>query len=148
MSRLTKCPGPLLAALELLLLAGCSASSSDIVCGGAAAPAELHVGSVAPELGATVANDAIVHSFSVLDNIAFEDMALTLAPAHTAGASDPALTFAYKISTTTTDYTATPVTWDTAPGHVEINSDAIYQTPDGCAYRLPTPLFSYEVDAP
>jgi len=116
MSRLTKCPGPLLAALELLLLAGCSASSSDIVCGGAAAPAELHVGSVAPELGATVANDAIVHSFSVLDNIAFEDMALTLAPAHTAGASDPALTFAYKISTTTTDYTATPVTWDTAPG--------------------------------
>ena len=147
MSRLTKCRLPLLAAFELLLLAGCSGSSSDVVCGGVGAPAELHLGNVTPELGSTVVNDDIVHSFSVLDDIAFDDMALTLAPAHTAGASDPALSFAYKISATTTDYTAAAVSWETAPGHVELNSDAIYQTPDGCAYRLPTPLFAYDLDA-
>lgn len=147
MSRLTKAQLPLLAALELLFLAGCSGSSSDIVCGGVGAPTELHVGNVTPELGSTVVNDDIVHSFSVLDDIAFDDMALTLAPAHTAGASDPALSFAYKISATTTDYTAAAVTWETAPGHVELNSNAIYQTPDGCAYRLPTPLFAYDLDA-
>ncbi len=147
MPRLTKAQLPLLVALELLLLAGCSGSSSDIVCGGVGAPTELHVGNVTPELGSTVVNDDIVHSFSVLDDIAFDDMALTLAPAHTAGASDPALSFEYEISTTTTDYTAAAVTWETAPAHVELNSDAIYQTPDGCAYRLPTPLFAYDLDA-
>ena len=148
MSRSPKGQLPLLlAALTLPLLAGCSGNSSDIVCGGVGAPAELHLGSVTPELGSVVVNDAIVHSFSVLDDIAFTDIALSLAPGHTAGAPDPALTFQYKVSATTTDYTAAAVTWE-ASEHVEIDSDGIYQTPDGCAYRLPTPLFSYDLDAP
>lgn len=146
MSRLTKCPGPLVAALELLLLAGCSGSSSDIICGGAAAPAELHLSGVTPELGAVAANADIVHSFSVLDNVGFEKLMLAYAPAHTAGASDPALSFQPGAGTNT--YTAAAVTWETAPAHVELDSEAIYQTPDGCAYRLPTPLFSYDLDAP
>jgi hypothetical protein len=145
MSRLTKGPLPLLVALELSLLAGCSPSGTDVICGGVGAPAELHVGNVTPELGSTVVNDAIVHSFSVLDNVAFDDLALSLAPAHTAGASEPALSFEYVLSTTT-DYTASAVTWETAPAHVELDSDAIYRTPDGCAYRLPTPLFSYDLE--
>lgn len=146
MSRLTKCPGPLVAALELLLLAGCSGSSSDIICGGAAAPAELHLSGVTPELGSVAANADIVHSFSVLDNVGFEKLMLAYAPAHTAGASDPALSFQPGAGTNT--YTAAAVTWETAPAHVELDSEAIYQTPDGCAYRLPTPLFSYDLDAP
>jgi hypothetical protein len=139
---------PVLLLATLALAAGCSSSSSTIDCAGAAAPAELHVSNMIPELGSTVANDAIVHSFSVLDDIAFDDMALSYAQAHTAGDSDPALSFSYVVSTTTTDFTFKAVTWATAPAHVEVNSEAIYETPDGCAYRLPTPLFAYELDAP
>jgi hypothetical protein len=143
-----KAPLPAFTTLALALLAGCSASSTDIVCGGVAAPADLHVGNVTPAIGATVTNDAIVHSFSVLDNIAFDDVVLDYPLEHTAGASDPDLKFSYQLSATSSDYTAAAVTWATAPGHVEINSTAIYQTPDGCGYRLPNPLFSYDVVAP
>jgi hypothetical protein len=131
------------------LLFGCSGISDGVNCASVNAPAELHLTNVAPALGSSVPNDAVVHTFSVQDNVAFEDIALAYLPAHTAGDPDPALTFNYKVSADTVDYTATdPVTWQTAPGHVEIEAPVIYQTPDGCAYQLPTPLFSYDVTAP
>ena len=136
-----------LAALELAL-AGCSPSSTDVTCGGVGAPADLHLSNVTPALGSTVANAGIVHSFSVTDDIAFEKMTFSYPAAHTAGAPDPALTFKAVVSATTTDFTFAAVAWETAPAHVEINSNSIYQTPDGCGYRLPTPLFAYDIEAP
>jgi hypothetical protein len=134
--------------LDLTLLLGCAPENTDVVCAGPNAPAELHLANVTPAPGSTVANDAIVHSFSVQDDIAFEDILLAYPPAHTAGASDPALTFSYKISSTTVDYTGVAVTWEAAPGHVEIDAPVIYQTPEGCSFQLPTPLFSYDLAGP
>jgi hypothetical protein len=42
-------------------------------------------------------------------------------------------------------YEAGPVTWQTAPGDVYVQVPEVFETPDGCAYALPDPLFSYSV---
>jgi hypothetical protein len=108
----------------------------------------LTLSDVTPALGASVPNQAIVHSFSVLDDIAFEDIALSYPAAHTAGDPEPDIAFTYTITAESTDFAAAPVVWSHAPGHVEIDAPVVYQTTDGCAYTLPSPLFSYDVEAP
>lgn len=129
----------------VLAACACSGTTDQPLCSGVNDPTVLTLANVTPALGDTVANDAIVHSFSVTDDVAFSDIALGYLPSHTAGTPDPAIAFTYTIAAATTDFTSTPVVWSTAPGHVELEAPLIYQTPDGCAYTLPSPLFSYDV---
>jgi len=126
----------------------CSGTSNQLDCGGINAPTVLTLVNLVPALGDSVPNTAIVHSFSITDDIVFSDIALDYLATHTAGTPDPALTFTYTISDQTTDLTSPPVVWTSAPGHVELDAPIVYQTPDGCGYKLPSPLFSYDVTAP
>jgi hypothetical protein len=126
----------------------CSGTSNQDTCGGINDPTELTLVNVVPALGDSVPNQDIVHSFSITDDIAFSDIALAYLETHTAGTSNPAIQFTYTIAAETTDLTSAPVVWTSAPGHVELEAPIIYQTSDGCAYKLPSPLFSYDVTAP
>ena len=138
----------LLGVLGLFGACACSGTSSQDDCPGINDPTVLTLVNVNPALGDSVPNEAIVHSFSITDDIAFSDIALAYLETHTAGTPDPAIEFTYTISTTTTDLTSAPIVWSNAPGHVELEAPIVYQTPDGCAYTLPSPLFSYDVTAP
>jgi hypothetical protein len=138
----------MLAVLGLALLAGCGPKDEGVVCGGINQPTTITLSNLTPALGDSVPNDAIVHSFSVVDDFQFGDVVLDYPDAHTAGTANPALVFGYNVAEYTTDYTAAAVTWENAPAHVEIDNLLVYQTPDGCAYRLPSPLFSYDVTQP
>jgi hypothetical protein len=135
----------LLAALGAL---ACSGTSHSDPCGGINDPTVLTLVNVSPALGASVPNEAIVHSFSITDDIVFSDIAFDYLESHTAGTPAPALTFSYTIGAETTDLTSTAVVWSNVPGHVELEAPIVYQTPDACAYKLPSPLFSYDVTAP
>jgi len=42
-------------------------------------------------------------------------------------------------------YQSNSVAWANAPAQVEIESKGVYQAQDGCVYKLPTPLFSYDL---
>ena len=138
----------LLCALGATLACGCLGQSDQNTCAGVNDPTVLTLSDVTPALGAVVPNDSIVHSFSVLNDIAFEDIALSDLATHTAGNPDPAIEFTYTIAAESTDFTSPPVVWSRAPGHVELEAPVIYQTTDGCAYALPSPLFSYDVEPP
>jgi hypothetical protein len=131
--------------LELAFVAGCSSSSESVNCGGIGMPTELHV-DVTPALGASVPNNKIVHTFTVLDPIGFDSQAIGYSSSHTAGDPDPALVFSLPDANNT--LTAAAVTWEYAPAHVEFEFPIVYQTPDGCGYQLPSPLFSYDITAP
>ncbi len=127
---------------------GCSGASDQAFCPGVADPTVLTLADVTPAAGAIVTNEAIVHSFSVLNDIAFDDIAFRQLPSHTAGDAIPSIAFTYTIAAESTDFTAAPVVWSHAPGHVEIDAPLVYQTTDGCAYTLPSPLFSYDLSGP
>jgi hypothetical protein len=48
-----------------------------------------------------------------------------------------------------TVYTSEPITWQTAPGHVELDPpNAFEDTTTRCVWALPTPTFSYDISAP
>jgi hypothetical protein len=49
-----------------------------------------------------------------------------------------------------TVYTADPpVTWTTAPGHVELDIGGLFQNQTtGCVSEFPAPLYSYDITAP
>jgi len=136
------------AAASVCVLTACSEASPSPSCPGLGAPTVLELSDLTPALGATVTNDAIVHSFDIVGDVTFDGLALSYPDAHTAGAADPELTFHHEPATTLSNFTAAAVTWETAPAHVEINSPIVYQTPEGCAYQLPAPLFSYDVTPP
>ena len=138
----------LLCALGAACACACSGTSDQSVCTGVNDPTVLTLSNVSPALGASVPNVSIVHSFSVLNDIAFEDIALTQLASHTAGDATPAIDFTYTVAAESTDFTSTAVEWSNAPGHVELAAPVVYQTTDGCAYTLPSPLFSYDVNAP
>lgn len=139
----------LLCACGAFVACACSSTSDEVFCGGVTNPTVLTLDSVTPALGATVPNDEIVHSFSVLNDIVFQDIALEELPSHTAGDPSSAITFGYTVAAESTDLAAAdPVDWSYAPGHVELDAPIIYQTDDGCAYKLPSPLFSYDVTPP
>jgi hypothetical protein len=140
----------LLAAVGALGVCACSGSGAGDqgTCAGVNAPTVLTLVNLVPALGDSVPNRDIVHSFSIADDLVFSDIALAYLETHTAGTPEPALQFTYTIAEQTTDLTSSPVVWTSAPGHVELGAPLVYQTPDGCAYELPSPLFSYDVTAP
>ncbi len=138
----------LLGAFGVFGACACSGTSSEDHCSGINDPTVLTLVNVVPALGDSVPNQDIVHSFSIADDIVFSDIALAYLETHTAGTPGPALKFSYEIAAATTDFTSSPVVWTSAPGHVELEAPIIYQTPDGCAYELPSPLFAYDVTAP
>ena len=69
---------------------------------------------------------------------------------HTAGAPTPnPVRWALAVSGADTLYTSEPVTWATAPGHVELDPPGLLEDPGThCVWELPRPTFSYDVTAP
>jgi hypothetical protein len=131
-------------------LVGCAGDDDDETpaCPGISSPALLELADVTPAPGSTLPNEDIVHAFTVTTPVAFDSIAFALSAAHTAGNPTPGFTFSLMLEGSGVVYTAEPLTWETAPAHVEFYSPVVYQTPDGCGYKLPSPLFSYDVTAP
>jgi hypothetical protein len=140
-------------ALVIALVAPCACSDPSPApnCPGVGAPALLELSDLTPALGASVVNDAIVHSFTVEGDVSFDGVAsdaLSYPRVHTAGTADPALAFEHVPASDLTHFTSVAVTWANAPAHVEITTPLVFETDEGCAYQLPAPLFSYDVTAP
>jgi hypothetical protein len=95
-----------------------------------------------------VTNSNIAHSFTVKDApIMFSTLTLALlAPKHTAGTPTPSSsTWTAEISGQDLTWSTTIQSWATAPGHVEMVPAGGWKSDSGCHYKLPTPLFSYDV---
>jgi hypothetical protein len=129
-------------------LLGCSDDPAAPTCAGISSPAVLELAELTPAVGATVPNDDIVHSFLVTGDVAFTSIAFAYSKAHDAGKASPELELSYSQEDDGVLYTAEPTTWENAPGHVEMAVPVVYETSEGCGYRLPFPLFSYDVTAP
>jgi hypothetical protein len=126
-----------------------AAASEAGICGTSAQPGILKVANLSPPLGSTVANQAIVHGFTVVNAPAqFNNFDLRFGPAHTAGLPTPEKPRFTMISADgSIIYQVTIETWSTAPGHVELTSSGGFQTKQGCAWAFPSPLFSYDLIA-
>ena len=127
--------------------AGCGSNDSS-GCGTESNPTILTVGDRVPAIGASVANSSISHSFTVKDApIMFSSLALgLLAPKHTAGIPTPSsLTWTATASGQDLNWTTMVQSWATAPGHVEMVPTGGWKSDSGCYYKLPPPLFSYDV---
>jgi hypothetical protein len=131
-----------------LPLGGCSDEPTGPTCPGISNPEVLELSELTPAIGASVPNDAIVHSFVVTGDIAFASIAFGFLEGHEAGKASPPLELSYAKDERGVVYTAEPTSFENAPSHVEIGVPVVYETPDGCAYRLPSPLFSYELTTP
>jgi hypothetical protein len=139
-----------LAACWALAIAGVTGCGSDDdeqgPCGTATAPALVTLAGVEPAAGASVANENIVHAFTVVGLRALLEPDFLLTPAHTAGFPDPTQ-FVVSIDPAGDDvgYTFAPMRWTSAPANVAIDADGVFQTSDGCVYAFPSPLFAYAV---
>jgi hypothetical protein len=134
----------------ILLLVGCSGGDGGDDdkpnCGTAAAPVELQLVDIQPARGSSVANDAIVHSYTVVGIRALFEPDFVLPAAHTAGAPDtPQLLVTPQAQGDDVTYTLAPLRWTSAPANVVIEAKSLQQTSDGCIYRFPSPLFSYSI---
>jgi hypothetical protein len=115
-------------------------------------PAQFTVSNVLPARGSTVPNSAIMQSFTIVGQL----IELTpnfgaVAGMHTAGDRIPTtVTWTVTPSGKDSVYTADPpVTWTTAPGHVELAIGGLFQNQTtGCVSEFPAPLYSYDVTAP
>lgn len=117
------------------------------VCGTHANPGILKLTGLSPALGATVVNQGIVHGFVVENAPAvFTNFTLEYGATHTAGLSTPSdPTFQTAPSGNNLIYQLTVNGWSYAPGHVELEVRASYDTGKGCTWAFPTPLFSYDI---
>jgi hypothetical protein len=108
-------------------------------------PDLLNVVDVTPAEGTTVANEEIVHAFTVASaSGTFSTLTFAYGTNHDAGAPDPqALKFTPMPSEGSMVYTFDPVVWE-QPGHVELIETGEYSDGERC-YILPRPLFSYDV---
>ena len=133
-----------------LAIWGCSSSDAKPSCGTASAPDELDITNVQPALGSSVPNKAIVQSFTIVGRHLELTPTFKLAGTHTAGNTTPnPVPWTITLSGADTLYTSEPITWATAPGHVELDpSSLLDDTSSGCILTLPTPMFSYDVTAP
>jgi hypothetical protein len=133
-------------------LLGCSdepdAQSDVPICAGLSNPAVIELTELEPALGASVPNEAIVHSFTITGDVAFTSIAFAYSKLHDAGDARPALELTYSNEASGVVYTSGPTSWENAPSHVEMAVPLVYETAAGCAYTLPVPLFSYDVTAP
>jgi hypothetical protein len=118
-------------------------------CGTVQEPLELTIKDVKPALGSSVANANIVQSFTIVGKLLKLDPTFAEPAAHTAGARIPnSVTWTYAASGNDTVYTSQPVSWTTAPGHVELTPAGLLVTPDNCVAVMPTPTFSYDITVP
>jgi hypothetical protein len=141
--------------LAALAAVGCGSSdnsSSSSACGTQLSPGEFKVSAVSPANGASVPNSGVVQTFTIDGEAVSLMPALGLAATHTAGDVTPnPITWTFSLSATGKDsiYTSVPLTWATAPGHVELNIGGLFQNQtSGCVSRFPGPMFSYDVTAP
>lgn len=141
-------------AATLVVAPGCGDDSADgaggsaPTCGTTAEPELLTITERSPEAESLVANDAIVHSFRIVNAPGMiQDMQFELPAAHTAGMPIPAQ-LAFTVTREGSDlvYVGAPLTWTTAPGRVEMRIAGSFQTDDGCVYAFPSPLFAYDLD--
>jgi|GEM_PF-1327517 len=147
----------MLALTACLGLAGCgddgggpSGTASDGgMCGTLASPGILQVKDLVPSLGATLPNQAIVHSFTVANAPAiYTNFGLDYGSSHTAGGPRPAHP-SFQVTRKDADllYRLTLDSWSYAPAHVEILVPSGFTTPKGCWWQFPSPLFSYDIAA-
>ncbi len=141
---------PLILGMALAVGTGAACGSdNDSNCGTESDPIILTVSERTPALGASVTNSSIQHSFTLQDSpIMFSSVTLGfLAPKHTAGMPTTS-SFAFTVTPSGEDliWSSTTIdSWPVAPGHVEIVPLSGWKNDEGCHYKLPTPLFSYDV---
>jgi hypothetical protein len=116
-------------------------------CGTHANPGILKLENLEPPMGATVANQNIVHGFTVVNAPAeFSHFDLRFGSTHTAGLPNPeSPTFTVVIDGSNVLYQLTIFAWSRSPAHVEMAASAGYDTSAGCAWVFPSPLFSYDI---
>jgi hypothetical protein len=96
-----------------------------------------------------VKNSGIVQTFTVVGQHLQFTPNLALTSAHTAGQPTPSPTkWFVSVSGEDTVYTSEPISWASAPAHVELDSVNSLQTSDGCVFKLPQHMFKYDVTAP
>jgi hypothetical protein len=119
------------------------------ICGTHADPGILKLTGPSPAIDATVANQAIVHGFTIVGAPAdFTNFDLRYGPSHTAGLPTPANPrFHTTVSGSDVIYQLTIDSWARAPGHVEFSANGGYDTKEGCTWNFPSPLFSYDLTA-
>jgi hypothetical protein len=118
-------------------------------CGTVQEPLELTIKDVRPALGSSVPNVGIVQSFTIAGKLLKIDPTFAQPGTHTAGARIPnSVSWTYAASGTDTVYTSAPLSWTTAPGHVELTPNGLLVTADNCVSVMPTPTFSYDITAP
>jgi hypothetical protein len=142
-----------------LAAVGCGSSSSSdsgpnmtatADCGSVSVPKLLTLSGVVPAAGSSVPNSAIVQTFTLVGMHLELTPTFLLMAAHTAGHSTPdPVKWTVLLSGADTLYTSEPITWLTAPGHVELDPPGLLEDPTThCVSTLPTPTFSYDVTAP
>ena len=117
-------------------------------CGTESNPSILTVTDRVPAIGSSVANSNIAHSFTVKEApIMFSSITLgLLTPQHTAGTPTPSsFTWTANVSGKDLVWSTTIGSWSTAPAHVEMVPSGGWKSDSGCYYKLPSPLFSYDV---
>jgi len=119
-------------------------------CGSVSAPKLFTLSGVSPAGGSSVPNSAIVQTFTIVGMHLKILPTFALMAAHTAGQPMPnPVVWTLALSGADTVYTSQPITWQTAPGHVELDPPGLLEdTSTHCVSMLPTPTFSYDVTAP
>lgn len=117
------------------------------ICGTNAEPGILNLAGISPAPRATVANQAIVHGFTVVGAPAdFTSFDFKYAASHTAGWPTPANPrFTTTVVGSDVIYLLTIDSWSNSPGHVEFSANGGYTTSKNCAWNFPSPLFSYDI---
>lgn len=137
---------------SIVLLACGGSDGSDTPktnCGTVQAPTPLELKNVSPAAGASVANSGIVQTFTIVGKRLQISPSFALPAAHTAGQPIPTpTTWTLTLDGDDTVYTSQPMSWTTAPAHVEIDASGLQQTQDGCVFALPKPIFAYDITAP
>jgi len=118
-------------------------------CGTHMEPGILKLANLVPAMGASVVNQTIVHSFTVVNAPGdFTNFDLRYGPSHTAGVPTPnGPRFQTTISGSDVAYQLTATSWSLAPGHVEWVASGGFDTSKGCTWNFPSPLFSYDITA-
>jgi hypothetical protein len=134
----------------LAVLVSCGSDDNEEGCGTLEEPVILTIRDVEPAQDTTVTNDAIVHGFTVIDAPgAFGQTTSRLLSDHTAGAFDPSqLVVTVRSEGSDIRYELSPLVWANAPAHVEFEIAETFRDQSDCFWRLPSPLFSYDVVAP
>lgn len=118
-------------------------------CGTVQEPLVLTLKDVKPAPGSSVPNADIVQSFTIVGKLLELRPAFAAGATHTAGPSIPtAVNWTLAVSGGDLVYSSQPMSWTSAPGHVELNPPGLVATDDGCVSVLPTPSFSYDITAP